>query len=421
MAEGSRVVFEHQAKTGAQEWRAHWSLVLSAMVGLSFVGVPSATLGLFMDPLQQDFGWSRAEVAAGMTVMALVTTPLAPFAGALVDKYGARRVALPGIVLYTLAFAAFGLLTGTYAQWLISWVFLALASLLIRTTAWSRAVSGAFTASRGIALAVLLCGLSVSQIIAPIFARWAIDDLSWQVTYPLLAVCWGGVALALLIPWFREPSPIGTTNTKTGPPLSLGGLTLGQAARNSALWRIALATFLQTTISAAIAIHFVPLLIWSGVGRAEAAGIAALLGVGAIAGKIITGGLIDRVPGGLVPFVGFAMPSIAYFLLWQGHGSVPALAVATLIVGYASGSAFHMTAYLTTRYAGLAHFGKIFGIISCSLGLGAGIGPLVAGIAFDRTQSYEALLFVGMPVALLCGFLVAFLGPYPRFDEERGR
>jgi len=417
MAEGPTATFQQHSRTGGQEWRAHWPLVLSAMVGLSFGAVPAATLGLFMDPLNQDFGWSRAQIAAGMTVFALITTPLSPFAGALVDKYGERRIALPGIVAYTIAFAAFGLLSGPYAQWIVSWVFLGLASLLIRSTVWSRAVSGAFSASRGVALAVLLSGLSLSQAIAPLFARWAIDNLGWKMTYPLLALCWGGLALVLLIPWFRVTPPAAAIGADTPPaPPALGGLTLRQALRNSAMWRIALATLLQTAIGAAIAIHYVPLLIWSGVGRAEAAGIAALLGLGAIAGKLVTGWLIDRVSGGLVPFICFASPGVAYFLLWQGHGSVPALAAATLIVGYAAGSSLHMTAYLTTRYAGLAHFGKIFGIISSMMGLGAGIGPLVAGIAYDRTQSYEAPLLIGMPLALLGGFLVAFLGRYPSFD-----
>lgn len=422
MAEGSSATFQQHSRTGAQEWRAHWPLVMSAMVGLSFGAVPAATLGLFMDPLHQDFGWSRAQIAAGMTIFALITTPLSPFAGALVDKYGERRIALPGIAAYTIAFAVFGLLSGPYAQWIVSWVFLGLASLLIRSTVWSRAVSGAFSTSRGVALAVLLSGLSLSQAIAPIFARWAIDELGWRVTYPLMALCWGGLALALLIPWFRVAAAVTQTGTgTTAAPLAVGGLTLGQAVRNSVMWRIGLATFLQTAIGAAIAIHYVPLLIWSGVGRAEAAGIAALLGIGAIAGKLVTGWLIDRVSGGLIPFLCFATPGIAYFLLWQGHGSVPALAAATLIVGYAGGSSLHMTAYLTTRYAGLAHFGKIFGVISSMMSLGAGIGPLAAGIVYDRTQSYEALLVIGMPLALLGGLLVAFLGHYPRFGDAIGR
>lgn len=411
---------EHSARTARQEWGAHWPLVVSAMVGLSFGGVPAATLGLFMAPLEQDFGWSRAQLAAGMTIFAIVTTPLSPFAGALVDKFGTRRIALPGMLLSALAFASFGLMGSAYVWWIGCWVFLGLMTLMIRSTVWSRAVSGAFSTSRGMALAVLLCGFALSQATAPLVAHWFIENFGWRMAYALLALCWGAIALALLIPWFHETARVaGPANAAPMPPPPVGGLTLAEAARNSALWRIGLATLLQTMIGAAVAIHFIPLLMWSGLQRIEAAGLAALLGVGSLAGKLITGWLIDRVSGGLVPFICFAMPGLAYFLLWQGHGSLPALAIATLIVGYAGGSSLHMTAYLTTRYAGLAHFGKIYGFIGSVLSLGAGIGPLAAGILYDRTQSYELLLLIGMPLALLAGLLVAFLGAYPRFALAR--
>lgn len=408
---------QQPGRTARQEWRAHWPLVISAMVGLSFGGVPAATLGLFMAPLEQDFGWSRAQLAAGMTIFAIVTTPLSPFAGGLIDKFGTRRIALPGMLLSTLAFAAFGLMGSAYAWWVACWVFLGLMTLMIRSTVWSRAVSGAFSTSRGMALAVLLCGLALSQATAPLAAHWFIANFGWRLAYALLALCWGLVALALLIPWFHEAPPAtSATSTAGSPPPAVGGLTLGEAARNSAMWRIGIATLLQTMIGAAIAIHFIPLLIWSGLERIEAAGLAALLGVGSLAGKLITGWLIDRVSGGLIPFICFSMPGVAYFLLWQGQGSLPALAGATLIVGYAGGASLHMTAYLTTRYAGLAHYGKIYGLIGSLLSLGAGIGPLVAGILYDQTQGYEILLFIGMPLALVAGLLVGFLGPYPRFD-----
>lgn len=420
MAEGNPVT-SHEARTARQEWRAHWPLVVSAMVGLSFGGVPAATLGLFMDPLNSEFGWSRAQLAAGMTIFAIVVTPLSPFAGALVDKFGTRRIALPGMFLSALAFAAFGLMGSAYAWWIACWVFLALMTLMIRSTVWSRAVSGAFSTSRGMALAVLLCGFAISQATAPLAAHWFIENFGWRSAYALLALCWGTIALALMIPWFHEAAPAAGQENTAGEvvPPAVAGLTLNEAARSPAMWRIGTATLLQTMIGGAVAIHFIPLLIWSGLERIEAAGLAALLGVGSVAGKLITGWLIDRVSGGLIPFICFIMPGLAYFLLWQGHGSISALAVATLIVGYAGGSSLHMTAYLTTRYAGLAHFGKIYGIIASTMSLGAGIGPLVAGIVYDRTQSYEALLLIGMPLALLAGLLVAFLGPYPRFGQPR--
>ena len=76
---------------------------------------------------------------------------------------------------------------------------------------------------------------------------------------------------------------------------------------------------------------------------------------------------------------------------------------------------FKITIYLTTRYAGVAHFGKIFGLISSLMGLAGGFGPLIGGIIFDTTGSYTALLLLAIPVAFAAGLSVAGLGPYPTF------
>lgn len=65
-------------KTAAQEWRAFGPLVMAATFGLSFGAMPNSTLGLLMDPLNAEFGWSRSKMALGMTIFALITTPPTP-------------------------------------------------------------------------------------------------------------------------------------------------------------------------------------------------------------------------------------------------------------------------------------------------------------------------------------------------------
>ena len=103
--------------TSAQEWQAYWPLVLSAMIGLAFGTIMGGSLGLFMEPLNHEFGWSRTQISAGMTLSALIGIPLTPFVGALIDKYGPRRIAIPGVALVGLALAAFSLLTGSLWHW----------------------------------------------------------------------------------------------------------------------------------------------------------------------------------------------------------------------------------------------------------------------------------------------------------------
>lgn len=404
----------NDAAGAAREWRAQWPLVLSAMVGLSFGGLPAASLGLFMGPLNAEFGWSSAQVAGGMTVMAVVSLFLAPVAGAVLDRFGSRRVALPGLALSGGAFAGFALMSGPYLQYLAAWLALSLAMLFIRMMVWNRAVASAFTAARGMAVAVLLTGLAIGQAAVPPLTNWLIENLGWRNAYVALGLGWTGLAFVLVALFFRERAPR-ARQAGDPPPTALPGLTLRQALRDKALIKIGVATALQTGLGAAVVIHFVPLLVSSGLDRTTGAALAGVLGLFSLVGKLFNGWLIDRYTTGLIPFTAFSLPALAYVLLWQGDGSLPMLATAAAIAGYSGGAALHMTNYLATRYAGLGHFGKIFGVISSMMGLAAGISPLVAGLIFDRTGSYDLLLIAGIPLALLAGLLVSTLGRYPDF------
>lgn len=405
--------------TAGQEWRANWLLVLSAMAGLSFGAIPAATLGLFMGPLQNDFGWSRAQISAGMAIFAVVSLPLTPFAGALVDRFGPRRVAVPGIALAGMTFAGFSLLGDMIAYWFAGWIAYSLASLLIRTLVWNSAISSAFLVSRGLALAVLLSGMGVATALAPIATHWLIDGFGWRNAYIGIGLGWGGVAFVLIALFFhdsrsRRPASL-SASSATHPAMLPGGLTLVEALRSTRMLRIGLAIFLQSLLGAAIVVHMVPLLTSTGISRGEAAGIAAMLGIGSISGKLITGWLSDRSRNTLLPVSSFALPALGYFLLMEAGGSPAIASLAVFLLGYGSGASLHMATYLTTQYAGLRHFGKIFGMISSLMALAGGIGPLAAGLIFDETGSYTGLLLFSIPAALAAGAAVFRLGPYVEF------
>lgn len=406
-------------RTAVQEWKAHWPLVLTAMMGLSFGTIMSLSLGLFMGPLEQEFGWSRAQISIGMTIAAMVSTPLSPFGGALVDRFGTRRVALPGIAAAGLAVAAFSLATGQYWQWIALWVLYSLCALPIRQTLWNSAVSNAFEKSRGMALAIMLCGLGIGQGVTPIIAHELIAHFGWRTAYAGLGLGWGALVLALLIPFFHDARPrsVPTAQPGTAPSQTLPGLTMRQALRNRQVLSIGLAMLLQAAVGGAFIIHMVPILIWKGIGTGNAAAMAGLVGLASLFGKIISGWIADRSRSGFLPFSAYGGPALAYFLIWQSDGSLWMITAAVLVSGYCNGALAQLTAYLLSRYAGLANYGKIFGLIASFMSLGAGIGPYLAGRLYDDTHSYELLLLLGMPLALVAGLLVAFLGAYPVFTK----
>ncbi len=162
-----------------EEWRAHWPLVLASLVGMSFYAVVTYSLGTFIAPLEAEFGWSRASISAGLTIFTVTAMIGGPFVGAAIDRWGTRRVAVPGIALHAAAFAGLSLANGALVQWFALWSVLAIAALTTKSLLWSTAVSSVFSSGRSFALAVMLSGTAVGQM-SPMLAGWLIEDYGWR-------------------------------------------------------------------------------------------------------------------------------------------------------------------------------------------------------------------------------------------------
>lgn len=108
--------------TALHEWRIGWLLVLSAMVAFGSASVYSFSLGLFIAPLQDEFGWSRGAITGGMLLSATLTAIGAPFFGRLIDIYGSRRIGIPGMAIYRFAVAMLGTTSGWIWNWRALWL-----------------------------------------------------------------------------------------------------------------------------------------------------------------------------------------------------------------------------------------------------------------------------------------------------------
>ena len=108
-------------------------------------------------------------------------------------------------------------------------------------------------------------------------------------------------------------------------------------------------------------------------------------------------------------------PAIAFFMLLQPQQSTWWYVVAMMIIGYTTGTSFQICAYLTGRFAGMAHFGKIFGVMTSLVAIGGGLGSVSAGAIFDHYGSYAPLLWAGIMTSVICGALLFRLGSYPEW------
>ncbi len=407
------------------EWRAHWAVVLAAMVGLSFSSLAPAALGLFIEPLSREFGWTRAQISLGLTIYAVFAVPFSPLAGALIDRIGSRRIAIPGLLLASCAFASFSLANGSVAQWIGLWVLYATVAMGIKSTVWTAAVSSLFTASRGLALAVVFCGTAISQTASPLLARWLIDEHGWRSAYVWLGLGWGGVALVLVVGFLSDARKQlvdrGRQHSPSRPvQATSSGLSFRQALRSSPLRKIAAATLLISVLVGALIVHQVPILTERGLSRQTAALLAATAGFASLFGKLCTGYLFDRSRSGWIGFGSLCLPAIACSLLLLPGSSFVLSVCAMSMLGYTAGAYLQLCTYLTTRYGGLLHFGKIFGVMASVLAFGTGVGPLIGGLIFDSFGSYALLLVLAIPACLVAASLVARLGPYPELEELPG-
>jgi predicted MFS family arabinose efflux permease len=407
--------------TPADEWKRGWTLVLACFVGFSFFSVPTASAGVFMEPIAGEFGWGRTLVTAGTSMTSVVTALLSPAVGMLIDRWGARRLALPGVVATAFAIAAIGLANGSPAQWLAIWALYALVSISVKTTVWTAPVSGHFVTGRGLALALVLAGTAAAQAISPPLCNWLIDNYGWRSAYVWTGLGWG--AVTLLLCWLflydrkdRDRGVEAVTGSASASP-DLPGLSIAEAWRSRPLRSIALSTFVMMLLSLGLQVHQVPILTGAGVSRANAAWLASLFGLAGIGGKLVTGALLDRYRPNWIGGLTLAANGLAFLFLLDGLRTPGLIVTAIVINGYSAGTKLQICTYLTASYAGLRNIGAVFGAMYSLVSLGSGLGPMIAGFVFDATGGYTPFLLAGTVGCLFCGLLVLLLPPYPDWQN----
>jgi len=416
-----------------EEWRHHWPLVLTTSIGFSFHSIATYASGLFIEPLEQEFGWSRSQISIGLAIAAIATVPLSPVVGAFIDKWGSRRIALPGLVLTACSLAAFGTVSNSMAHWIALWCAYAFIGLSVKSTVWTHAISSTFNAGRGLALAVMLSGTALAQALVPPSARWLIADVGWREAWFWLGFGWCMPALLLAF-FFLKDRPRGEPDGTPGPAPAAddrhgdarrdavrrdavrrggaqrdeGSMTIGQAMRDPALLKLALATFIMMTLGLAVIVHLVPILSERGLTRETAAWVAGLSGIAGIAGKLITGALMDKLDGAKVGAVTLGSAALGFMLMVLPTGDTGTIAGAA-IVGYAVGTKLQVTAYLTSHLTGMRSFGKIFGLMNSVTAFSAGLGPFLSGVVYDNSGSYTYLLMAGIPGSIISASLIMSL------------
>ena len=412
---------ESQGITSRQEWRKSWTVVLAAFVGVSLGSLHIYSTGLFIEPLESEMGWSRTEITSGLTLISVVGAFFSPFVGLMIDRCGARSIAVPGAILYCVAFGSLSLTGPSIWNWWGLWFLIACLALMQKPTVWSAAVSSHFIKSRGLAIAITFCGAGLGSSIIPLITHTLISEFGWRIAYIGLGAIFFLISVPTLVLFFHDARK---SHTGHGGPVEaadspvIPGWSVKQGFKSRQFFQLTAAALLITAVVVGMVVHVVPLLTESGLPRPTVVKIVSLIGIMSIVGRLSVGYLFDRLPGPPVGMCSVGLPALSAVIILLFPDSLPLVVLAVIILGLAVGGEYDAIIYLSTRYFGLRNFGTLFGFVASMILAGVGLGPLLGGLLYDLAGDYRVFLMVVIPMSLITSILLGTLGKYPDHTGE---
>lgn len=379
--------------------------------------VQGYTLGVMIGPVEQEFGWPRAQIASGSFIIACIALIAAPFVGMGVDRVGPRRIALVGVIFYCAALAFVSTANSNILSWWLRWAILGFANMLILPTVWTAAINSVFLHNRGKALGIALCGTSLGAAFVPALTNLMVEEWGWRYAYVGLAA--GGALLLMPLTFFIF---FGATDRRRedgsrAVPVAVSGYSAREGFAKPAFVKLAGAAFLFSIASCALTTNGVPVLIAQGFERGMAAAVVGLIGIGSIVGRLGGGVLLDRFDAKKVGACSVLAPVVTVILLLSFPGEYWSAAVACFVLGLSIGTEVDACAYLAARHFGMRSFGTLFGTINGLLLFGTGFAPLASNYVYDVVKTYDPVLWSLIPLCLLTSVLFLALGRYPGSDE----
>ncbi|WP_230291364.1 MFS transporter [Croceicoccus sp. Ery5] len=407
--------------TARAEWKAYWGVPLAGALGYATSVIHIYGLGVYIEPISESFGWSRATTTFGITIATLIQAVFGIPIGIMVDRIGPRVLGLVGVPLTCAGFAVLGTASGSDLQWYGLWVLMAFATLPAQATIWTAAVASRFEHSRGFAFAITLCGASVAAALFPWMGARLIASHGWQTAMAWQSLIWLAIAWPVVILLFRGAHDRRKQTAEQALAAAeeraiMEGVGFLEGLKSSIYIRLLLASLLFTFTILALVVHFVPILTDAGLGAQSAAGLASIIGLCSIVGRLATGFLLDRFAASKVGAIIFLLPVVASIILLLA-GADGAAAVAVL-VGLTLGAEVDVIVYLATRHFGLKAFGALYGGMLVALSIGTALGPLGAAAVYDRTGGYNSFLYLTIGLMVAASLLVISL-PQPKFGHSK--
>ncbi|MCK1717129.1 MFS transporter [Bradyrhizobium sp. 141] len=400
-----------------------WMMVgvtfLAALISAGTVGAP----GVFIVPLQKEFGWSTAEISSALSIRFILFGLMAPFAAALLNRYGLRNVTL---VAQLVVVSALVLSLGMTEVWQL----IALWGVVIGIgTGMTAMVLGAtiatrwFAARRGLVIGILTASVATGQLVfLPLLASLT-ERYGWRLALGFVCIMLGVSALAILLVMRDRPSDLGLrpfgdegTEPLPAPPVSHGSITgvalgtLRDASKSTTFW-ILFATFFVCggSTNGLVQVHLIPMCLDFGIPQVQAASLLAAMGIFDFFGTIMSGWLSDRYDNRYLLFWYYGLRGLSLIFLPFSDFSFYGLSIFAMFYGLDWIATVPPTVRLTAQKFGPERANLVFGWIFAGHQLGAGTAAFGAGLSRTVYQSYLPAFFIAGALCVFASLIVLAL------------
>lgn len=385
--------------------------------GINFHG-----FGNFIIPLSKEFGWSRTTVSAVFSLARLEAGFIGPVEGWAVDRLGPRKLMLVGIPVMGLGFILLSQVSGLFTFMLVYILGITLGNSLGMHVPASAAVANWFNRKRGLAFGIMWSGVGLGGLLVPALG-WAIDVYGWRdaSVYVGIFVIFVGVPVAALMRHRPEQYgflpdgqiiPQKTSNGKLGKNEDFEvDFTAREALQTSSFWFLSLSIMARSLVTGGVGLHLVPYFVGLGASPIEAAAYAGSVGVISIPGRFGLSYLGDYFNRRYMMAISLLFMTLSIVLLATADSlssSIPGLVAYSISQGGIS----VIPQSIIADYFGRKAFATISGFRSSIQMLGIIVGPVVSGLVYDRTGSYE-WAFLGFAAASIVSMLLVLMALPP--------
>jgi MFS family permease len=368
--------------------------------------------GLFLNPFVAEFGWSRGAISGAYSLSSIIAGTVGVLGGLATDRLGPRVVVTvsgvllgAGLVLTCLVdslwqlYLFYGVLVGSGMSGL--WV-----PPLSTVARW-------FSERRSLVTGIALSGMMIGQVILPPIVSRVIIAAGWRRSFLLLGIVAAVVIIAAAQLLRKEPPRQGTSGISedgaAGAQPPAAGPTLGEALRTPAFWMVSAIFLLVGTSAFGLLIHLAPRVISVGQSEVNASNVLAVVGAVGIPGSFLLGGLLGHRIGDRRAFmVGLGLVVAALLLFLPAH-RLWALYACAVIFGAGMSGMTASESPLVAWLFGLGHHGSIYAATGIGYTVGGALGPLLFGLIFDATGSYDLAISLAVGFAVIALLLLGVL------------